>query len=125
MADAHRRHVPPSLNVLKRKCLELFAENRCIIACETPILIEENGDVYDGAASLFLLPYDLCGYGSYHYLWEELQRIAAGIKAGGYTSDELEALRLYLNGMARNCEYFPRAMDKEYVLVLSALNLLH
>ena len=125
MGKREAPRLPRSLKVLRRKCTDLFDHDRVVIACETPILIKNNGDVHAGAANMFLLPFDLQLAHPFHFLWGELRLIELGIKAGGYTRKEVEALEGYMDVFADSLGNLPRALDWESYTIVRDLNLLN
>jgi hypothetical protein len=117
--------LPRSLKILRKICVDLFVNEHSVLACETQILIENNGDVYPEKVSMFLLHYDLSLVYQAHYLWDELLRIEWGIKASGYTHTEIEELDDFMTGMVTGFESGHSCLDLSKASVIDSLHLLN
>jgi len=125
MTQAAPPRLPRSLKILRKKCVELFVCEHSVLACNTRILIENNGDIYPDRASMFLMHYDLSLSYPLYYLWDELLRIEWGIRARGYTPREIDTLDEFMVGMVAGLAELPRDLDHSKVRVLESLHLLN
>lgn len=117
--------LPRSLAILTKECSELYRQDRCVFACENPIFVDRRGDVYDGRAQIFLLPYDVHPAFSCHYLWEELHCIKRNKAAKRYSEEELLKLRAYLGTMATEVGLIPMISIASCTQILKELKLIH
>ena len=125
MPNVCKSNMPRSLGSLKEKCIELYLCEHAVLACETAILIKNNGDVHPDQASMFLLHYDLSLIHPFHYLWDELGRIEWGIEQHGYSRAEVLKLEEYMLGMVRNFDKWPLCLDMAKITILRSLSRLN
>lgn len=125
MPRSTRPRSPRSLLLLRKRCADIFREERTLIASEGPILITRKGNPYSGNYRLFPIPYEILSERSYNYLWEELRRIEWGIEAEGYTNKELDELRAAMDEMEVALSRIIPRFDLANCAVLKQLNLLN